>query len=538
MLAAYSPAIRRYPSANARKLFLKFGRLLAHFQPVEKRVRRLQPDAEPVRDFFLLRRVSRPPPCDSARSSPRAAARAAPLRERARPRAARLPPRTFAAARRAARGTSPPRRASKNAAGRRTPLRSAPRYPSAWTTPRAFPPLPARSRCNRATSSRCSPSCAINCRRICSISAGVKRGFSSARAASRISSFLVEDSPERVLRNGCCSRVPSACFAFFDAGSEAAASPREQVAQARHVAIVLRQRAAEECPPCRWPRNTDSPSCAGCKRRAQRRFAGIRDRPRRQPSMLDRCYRANRSQVLGTHIFLRMSRQRHRILHRGIALQRIAPLQPVVETRRPPAAALRRPAFRAPPATRASRPPAGVNGAVCGGGAAWRSASSHTARKFCTMRLATCSHVVWRVNSYVEGKRNPSRLGACGARSEISEVSCAAARKSVRGCRCPCCSNSAAMSYIVQPSGTSDRCGRRSGRARSSRKPRANSPAGRKDIRRPAAACGNATRSTARTPAGCGSRRCAAEFAPLPSARFRAEYRRTLFPAGGRGRDG
>src|SRR5580704_9823764 len=36
------------------EFILELGRLFANFQPIEKRVGRLQPDCEPVGDFFLL----------------------------------------------------------------------------------------------------------------------------------------------------------------------------------------------------------------------------------------------------------------------------------------------------------------------------------------------------------------------------------------------------------------------------------------------------------------------------------------------------
>src|SRR5580692_10036950 len=71
----------------------------------------------------------------------------------------------------------------------------------------------------------------------------------------------------------------------------------------------------------------------------------------------------------------------------------------------------------------------------------------HIVRKCLTMVAAICWQVVFRVNSYVEGKRNPSRDGACGSRSEISDVLCAAAKKSGL-LQIPCRWSWLAISYI------------------------------------------------------------------------------------------
>ena len=113
------------------------------------------------------------------------------------------------------------------------------------------------------------------------------------------------------------------------------------------------------------------------------------------------------AQMFRPHVLLRSSRKLQRVLNCGIALQRCTETQPIVEHSGDQRAFFGRAASRAPRERRESQ-------FVSRQGrreSCWLpmdSIRSTPTRKCDAIVSATCTHVVCRLNSYVEGNRNPS----------------------------------------------------------------------------------------------------------------------------------
>src|SRR5215469_15720618 len=169
----------------------------------------------------------------------------------------------------------------------------------------------------------------MSCLRICSISAGVKRGFASECAASRIRAFLLDGSSAACLVDWLPDTSTSVRGLF---GCRIVGCiDRKHVTQSRYVAIMLGQRAAEKVPTLVVGNKIEIVGRGRHESGPQRSLAGIGDRSWREPTVLIGIIGRINAQVLGVDIFDRTAAQGHGVLHGWIALQRIAETQTIVE---------------------------------------------------------------------------------------------------------------------------------------------------------------------------------------------------------------